>query len=77
MLAVIHPKRHKGYNVIIGPEDVSEQEWKHICNVVGIRNSDACYGVTVHIPNPHKNIEVLYNPHRLEENPECEPNYEW
>lgn len=77
MLAVLHHKKCRGgCKVTIGPEDVSERDWKHICNVVGIRNSDACYGMTIHIANPHKNIEVLYNPRKLEESPEREPNYE-
>ena len=77
MLAVLHHKKCQGgCKVTIGPEDVSERDWKRICNMMGIRDSNACYGITVRIPNPHKNIEVLYNPRGFEEHPECEPNYE-
>ena len=72
-----HKKCQRGCKFTIGPEDVSERDWKRICNIIDIRDNNACYGITVRIPNPHKNIEVLYNPNRLKECLECEPNYEW
>ena len=77
MLEVLHRKKCRGgCKVTIRPEDVTERDCTYICNIMGIRDNNACYGVTINIPNPHKNIEVLYNPRRLKEYPECEPDYE-